>query len=293
MKDRILVGVPTRRRPEYLSGLLATLMYQTESKWDLLIVDTDPEPGLEEHPQVKRFIDTLRALDHRVTVARRPNPGSKSPVIAVNTLLVESALQGYGYLFKVDDDHTAPPETLARMREEVDGLEGEGPVLVSAPSPWMHKAWEGAVGPEDIRMIGQDETTPSDIRLEKNGEVFIGDGLFFRWKKDKANESYLVESKLGSDAVFMMRPDLRILQSDVGPSSLYAGAVWFLQLRGLLGYKIYFDRSLDVWHVAAPSGGVRREEGLYVKTEEVDYRRKDVLKMLLRQFDLEESWDKE
>lgn len=282
MKDRILVGIPTRDRPEYLCGVLATLMYQTEHRWDLLIVDSSSKQNrVYEYPQVKRFIDTLSALGHKVNFIDRPNFGSRSSVIAVNTILTEAALRKYGYLFFVDDDHTVPPDTLERMRVFIDEFPTKS-ILISGVTPWMHRAWDGAAGPEDI-INRKDGDEPSSLSVDSNGVLNVGTDLFYRWNYSLM-KSPIVESTLASDANFMMKPDLRILQSDLGPSSLHAFSIWFLQLKKLLNYSLFFDVSLNVWHVAAPSGGVRDEDGNHVKNREADNVRKELLKYWVRNY---------
>jgi hypothetical protein len=161
---------------------------------------------------------------------------------------------------------------------------GDSPVLISGVTPWMHEAWSGAVGPEDIFVPEKGaKTPPSDIRVTRNGKLKIGIELFYRWDTSEMDGT-IVESPLASDANFMMRPDLRILQSDLGSSSLHAFSVWFLQLRHLLGYRLFFDVGMNVWHVAAPHGGVRVEIGNHVKTKKEDLRRRAVLKKLLEDF---------
>lgn len=287
LENRILVGIPTRERPEYLSGILATLMYQDETRWDLLIVDTSPDENdrVKDHPQVSRFVRTLRALGHAVEFIDRPNKSSTSSVIAVNTILTEAVLREYGFLFFVDDDHTVPPNTLRRMREFIEDYD-ESPALISGVTPWMYEVWEGAAGPDDV--FYPDKHTkipPSDIKITLDGGLYIGKELFYRWDTSKM-VSLVVESPLASDANFMMRPDLRILQSDIGPSSLHAFSVWFLQLRHLLKYRLFFDVSLNVWHVAAPYGGVRVEVGNHVKDLAEDLKRRDILKQLIKDFEI-------
>jgi hypothetical protein len=282
--NRILVGIPTRERPEYLSGLLATLMYQDEPRWDLLIVDTSPDEDnrVKDHPQVSRFVQTLEALGHLVEFIERPNKASTSSVIAVNTILTEAVLREYSFLFFVDDDHTVPPNTLRRMREFIENC-SDFPALISGVTPWMQEAWYGAATPEDVFTPDKKvKIPPSDIRVQ-DGELRIGKELFYRWDTTEMT-SLIVESPLASDANFMMRPDLRILQSDIGPSSLHAFSVWFLQMRHLLGYRLFFDVSINVWHVAAPHGGVRVEVGNHVKDLEEDLRRRAILEKLVKDF---------
>ncbi len=295
-QDRILVGIPTKGRPEYLSTLLATLMYQTEEKWDLMIVDTDPDASACGHPQVDRFADTIVALGHEVYYIDQPTE-TKSEVAAVNRILMEAKSRGYEFLFKVDDDHTMPPNTLARLKAFLENDKGANvPRVISGLSPWMKPAWPGAIGPESVLDLGEHVGKFMDIWLEENDDAINGFDLhmdnthFYRWTIPKDYKGpYVRRSKRVHPANFMMRPSSQILWSEIGSSSMYADAIWSLQLQKFLGYELYMDMTVDVWHVAAPHGGVRTTEGDHTKNSGADNLRKEVLIQMLLDFDMSEK----
>jgi len=297
-KSRILVGIPTRDRPEYLSSLLTSLLFQDIGEWDLLIVDTSTEScSVQEHPQVKRLSDTIRALGHAVTFVRVPVAG-RSEATAVNRILTTAVIEDYEFVFKVDDDHVCPPKTLRKLREVILLREKEGPwpVLVSGAIPWMFKAWEEASGPEDICSVASlGERPVITMRIDPKTPSVCGDWTlkckvehFTRYTDDEG-KGFIRESDFGAAAEFMLRPDARILWSDVGESSIYADAYWFKQLERFLDYTFWFDLSVNVWHVAAPAGGVRREgqnpDDLFYKDEEEDIYRMKCFKAFLESRD--------
>ena len=289
MKDRILVGIATKQRPEYLSSLLGTLMFQTAEEWDLMIVDTDPVSSVFENVQVERFLRCFEALGHHVYRIQQPTH-QKSEVSAINRILVEADLMGYGFIFKVDDDHVMPPLTLEYLRSFLTGDRAvaptEGvPAIVSGVSPWMEPAWDGAIGPSDIRPT-KDGENPADMWVEERDDetlIHFNNGHFYRWEYSGLKAyPWVVPNKRVHPANFMMRPDSRILWTELGSSSMYADSVWSIQLQTLLKYEIYMDLTVNVWHVAAPHGGVREEVGNHLKDSTSDNLRKQWLIKLLK-----------
>lgn len=275
----MLVGIPTCGRPEYLSCLLSSLIYQDELKFDVLIADSDPRTPAEHDPMVQRFANTLRGTGRKVEFVEVPVVG-KSEASAVNFLLLTAVDRGYDYFYKVDDDHIVPPQTLKKLKERHIEISSEKdcPILLSGLTPWMYAAWKGATSPEDPPRSAQYLDNGLLTKIEKglDGEIKIEPNHFFRYKM-----SCLKETQLASAANFFMVPDARLLWSDIGPSSLYADAIWFLQLRKYLGYRMWFDLSLEVWHAAAPSGGVRDRTGDFGKSEDWDLIRLPLLQEFL------------
>ena len=220
------------------------------------------------HPLVAPFVDTLQGTGHAVKCIPVCVAG-KSEGVAVNRILVMSKLEGYDYVFKVDDDHVLPPDSLELLvRYHREAAPGGTPVLLSGVTPWMRQVFDGAASPYDnektLGDVGPRGITFVDQVLN-GGEVALEIGHFNRYAVNT-----LAPTELASAANFFLVPDVRILWSDVGESSKYADAMWFIQLRKLLGYKLFFLTGLNVWHAAALSGGVREEEGNFQKTSPED-----------------------
>lgn len=278
-REKILVCIPTKDRPEYLSILLSSLLYQTEQRFDILIAETgDPTLSKYQEAPVERFITTLRCLGHKVSISYVPVSGN-SEVAAVNYLLTEAVFKEYCYLYKTDDDHVLQPDLLERLLLAHIKLEDKHscPVLVSAITPFMHKVGPGLSGPDDYPYLSCPDRLTT---IEKNeDEVSINIGHFTRFLSDIG----LVESDLASNANFLMVPDARLLWEDIGHSSMNADAVWMVQNRVLFGYRYFFDTGCNSWHVTAPSGGVRDVSNCYEKTTDWDDRRRRHFAYIVRQ----------
>lgn len=286
--DKVLIGIPTRDRPEYLASLLSTILFQTYKEFDVLVVDTAPlgvknlESPLRKDPHIQRLGAALDGQGCNLAIVQVDVSG-RSEATAVNHILSRAMSEGYDFVYKVDDDHVMPPDTLERMIAALEKAEelGHKNVLISGVTPWMYAPWEGAAAPDDPVRRTQEITGPlTDIYLE-NGKHKIEVGHFHKY-----DHRALVETKLASAANFLMRPDVSVLWSDVGHSSLFADAIWFLQLQKFLGYRLFFDPGLWVWHVAAPHGGVRDKEGEHDKLSEADDRRRDQLDQVLKSLEM-------
>ena len=283
-----LVGIPTRDRPEYLSILLSSLIFQTNQLFDVLIVDTsdrwdsilDMENEYFNCPPVSRFIDTLKAQGHAVLLKHVPVAG-KSEVAAVNFIMTYATLNEYGYLYKTDDDHLLQPDLLARLLYAFN--QQKEPCLVSAMTPFMYRAKAGWSGPDSHAYLA----FPPDARLTtiqlKDDVADIDIGHFNRCTTDLG----IIESDLASNANFFMKPECKLLWEDIGHCSLFADAEWMLKLRHFFGFKFFFDTGCVSWHVTAPAGGVRDQVGNYEKNSEWDNLRRRRLTYLLKEFSKE------
>jgi glycosyltransferase involved in cell wall biosynthesis len=278
---QILVGIPTRDRPEYLSCLLSSLLFQTEKDFDVLIVDTSTEDEiLANHPMISRFVTTLRGVGHGVRFIRVDVAG-RSEVTAVNRIILTAYLENYDFVYKIDDDHVLPPIALNQFLSVMRTREKcKEPCLISGVTPWMKKVFDDGSSPSDPLR----STVVSQRGMTYVAEVFEEDvrlqiGHFSRY--DSAER---VPTELASAANFFFRPDIRILWSDIGRSSKYADAVWFTQLQKLLGYEFFFLSGVPVWHVAAHQGGVRELPEVFCKDFEEDALRANFFAKLLQEF---------
>lgn len=287
--ERVLVGIPTRARAPYLCGLLSTLLFQQlEDGFDILIVDTEPDssPGaVLDHPHVHRLGAALDARGVNLFTLHVP-AGGRSEATAVNRILMEAWSRRYGYVFKVDDDHVVPPDALDRLKRSVLSMErSDSPALVSGITPWMHEAWPGAAKASDVAVRPPLESPITRFVME-DSKLEIAVGHFTRFDPGVVGGWSRAQhpTQLASAANFMMRPDVGFLWSDIGESSLYADAIWFMQLAKFGNYRFAFDLGCEVWHVAAPSGGVRRKDGEFMKKDGEDKIRKEQLVSLAREW---------
>lgn len=282
---RVLVGIPTKARPDYLAGLLGTLMFQTYRDWDLLVVRTDPDPSMD-YTQPSRFYETLRAMGHAVTVIDLPTL-AHSEATAVNRILLEAKREGYELVYKIDDDHVMPPDTLRLLvachATAEDLCDRSEPVLVSGLTPWMDSVSELSVGPSrPHKAVPVPSHKISQVYL--NAESEKAEMIVGHW------DSYVCVAEpcvrptgIASAANFMMRPDVRIQWSDNSLSSLFADAAWFVRLQQYLGYRFFFEMNTQVWHVNAKRGGTWKK-GEDTKFGDEDKAQRSLLEFLLRSF---------
>jgi len=269
---KILVGIPTRSRPECVCMLLSSLFQETEIAFDIFIVENSKESCLADYVLFHRLKSAFEArntsiiLDHYYTSVR-------SEVASVNRILVKAS-EGYDYLFKVDDDHILEGKALSQLKESLEEVEfrqaESKPVIVCGMTPWMWVKFPGASGPDLCRSVLPDNPTAVSI---VGDEIYCDTGHFTRVVKRD-----LVRSQIGSAANFFMKPDIRILWSDFGEASMFSDAVWYLQLRRFFDYDIRFDTGVNVWHVAAPTGGVIKEHS----DREEQRNKYQVIKTLLK-----------
>jgi len=293
-RSRILVGIPTRDRLDYLTILLFSLLEQ-DVGFDVLIVNTSTrsEGGIAFEPDspISRISKTLYALGSNVE-CKSVSVVGYSETVAVNAILECAVERGYGYVFKVDDDHWIPSGTLKRFKTLIQKLDPkfEAPVVVSGVTPWMEPAYSGGAGPDDIAQGDPEEPVTYLERHDEAKTVTAIVNHFVRYPPEYCDpDKSLRETHLASAANFMMRPDTRILWSDTCSRSMYCDAAWFIQLRKLLGYRLYFDLGVNVWHVAAPSGGCRAGENGMLKTDGDNVKRAKFVYQLLKQFEWREK----
>jgi len=267
--ETILVGIPTRDRPEHLAALLGTLFFQTYQRFDVLIVDSGSKPA-KSSDQVQRVVNIL-GIDHTVTFIRVQAAGFSS-VVPTNRLIMEAVDREYDWLFKIDDDHILPPNTLMKLLGDAKRKEKEHPdseVVISGVTPWAHKVWEGASGPLDGRKsIAHEPLSYFKEETSENGvtkKYSMVVGHFDRYETEE-----LVETQFPSAANFLIRPKVPILWADIGPRCLWADVIWFLQLKCFLGYNFYVNTGIDIWHMVASTGGCRDGQFDYVKGTEVE-----------------------
>jgi len=286
--DRLLVGIPTRERPEYLTLLLSSLFTQSYQQFDILIVAGGGDDlGYMNELPLSRFVKAFQ--DRGIKVMTRLVPGvGRSEATAVNRILFEAVTGSYSYVYKVDDDHVLPSNTLEELLSDLEQLEDEDDslYLVSGVTPWMKKVWDGASGPgDDVKVVLKEHRKGSMVFTDcwVDADLGMEIGHF-----DRYLSSEVVRTKLASAANFMMRPDIRLLWSDIGESSKYADAIWFLQLQKFLGYKLYIDTGVEAWHVVAPTGGVREQADALVKESSWDKDREVQLCYSMIQFGMDD-----
>jgi glycosyltransferase involved in cell wall biosynthesis len=270
----ILIGIPTRNRPDYLAALLSSILFQSYQDFDVLIVDTasSDENRVEDSTIVGRFINALRGGGHKVDVVSDIPACGRSEAVAVNYILSAAKIRGYDLVYKIDDDHVLEPTCLKQLADAFYEKNDGSNIIVSGVTPWMHSLGPGMSSPFD--------------RLRRN--ITLGQNVSFLMKNeegtkvvvnhfDRYEEGQIKPTRLASAANFLMKPDMNVLWSDVSPSSFFVDAMWFLRLQHFLNYSLFFHLGVNVWHVAADTGGVRVKEGDLEKDSKWDKHNFDLL----------------
>ncbi|HET6426375.1 MAG TPA: glycosyltransferase family 2 protein [Planctomycetaceae bacterium] len=105
---RVSVLLPVYNSERYLRETVASVLQQTFTDFELLIVD---DGSTDRSPQI---LAELAATDSRISVTRRPNDGYVS---ALNELLAKARGE---YMARIDSDDVAFPKRFARQVEFLD-----------------------------------------------------------------------------------------------------------------------------------------------------------------------------
>lgn len=254
----ILIGIPTRGRPEYLAALLSSILFQKYVDYDVLIVDTasDGEKKVWDSTIATRFIHTIRGLGHRVDVVDWFPSCGRSEAAAVNYILHSAKNGNYDLVFKVDDDHVLEPTCLQVMSSAYYSLPTDKKAILSGVTPWMYCVRPGCSSPYDKKRCASTLGEYVSYLKQVDDDIEVVINHF-----DRYLDNFVARTQIASAANFMLKPDINCLWSDVSQSSFYLDAMWFLRLRHFFDYEFFFHLGVNVWHVAAESGGVRTEEG--------------------------------
>jgi hypothetical protein len=250
--------------------MLASLMSQTYKFWELYIFPNGDDTG-ELSYLIRQLSSILSVRGCEVSVIPMGELG-RSPSVVYN----RAQMLAEELLLCLDDDLWLPPTYLERMVEDFVLAEDqkEGSVVLSGVTPWSDKAFEG-VGPEQLV---EDSIFDFEkmIRLSWTGHSL--DRYLHQNARYKHKLSW-VDTDAISPANFMMRPSLKIPWSDCVVPSLFADVVWSVQLQYLGGYSLGFTTRAEAWHLNAPVGGLRKEDGVYDKSKEekVQWERVELL----------------
>ncbi len=259
---KVTIAIPTRSRPDYLAVMLSCLASQSYRNWELILFPNGEDSG-ELSYLSKQLISILNVRKNKCSVVPMGELGRSPSVVYNRAQLLADEL-----LLCLDDDLWLSHLYLEMMVE--DFLSGEdkkkGPIVLSGVTPWSDNAF-AEVGPDKVvdylgdsgeKMISfcnagvEGDATRWSLQLNQNARHL----QCFSW----------VDTDVISPANFMMRPSVVVPWSDCAVPSLFADVIWGLQLTSLAGYTLGFTTRAEAWHLNAPSGGLRLEEGGYDKS---------------------------
>ena len=205
--DKISVIVPVYNKKDYLEQCIDSILSQTYSNLELLLIDDESTDGSGD------ICDRYADRDERVRVFHRKNGG---PTAAVMTGLKKAA--GDYYVF-VDSDDYVSSDMLQKMAECLIGIQGEivccNHVLekqketIQAVAPLTPGIYESERLQQEIKekLIGNEERTISMSRCMKLYEksVFEGNEKYYDTQIRMGDDFNLVcPALLNSTRVVMM-----------------------------------------------------------------------------------------
>ncbi|MFA7143587.1 MAG: glycosyltransferase family A protein, partial [Candidatus Dojkabacteria bacterium] len=109
--DRILVGIPTKDRPQSLTRLLKSLKDQTFNDFDVIVVD-DSVADIRQNAELREAVIDISKNGHIINVVKGVN---LNQAVAHNHILNHAILNDYKLVFRVDDDITLDKHHLSRI----------------------------------------------------------------------------------------------------------------------------------------------------------------------------------
>jgi len=114
-KDKILIGIPSKDRAESLVRLLKSLLNQTVSNFDIVIVDDSVK---ENYLQINKLNDVINKLFEKGIYVLRMRGQGINQVAAHNDVLHQALERGYKLVYRLDDDVTLEPDNIERIFKE-------------------------------------------------------------------------------------------------------------------------------------------------------------------------------
>jgi len=124
VKERLLVGIVTRNRHNYLGFLLNSLLAQTYQKFDVMVMDNGDDESLYQNPHIMALFKRLEKEGH-VWRLWKGDPKVNCP--ETHQKILEASGQ-YEYIFKLDDDLILDQFYLERLMAQISGDVGVGAV---------------------------------------------------------------------------------------------------------------------------------------------------------------------
>ncbi len=260
----VTIAIPTRGRQDFLAVLLASIANDVRNVAEVLIIENGPMTEQYTSGVVLRMSELLVSLGVKVTATHIGDVGRQASQ-ARNFAQIHCTSE---FLICVDDDMWFEPGVINRMYRMFSIAErrAEGPVVLSALTPYVNSEWDGPKANDKLDMPGKDEKIIEVIPTPGQNMPFQ---LILKQNCSFQDCEVSVDALRWSDAltpgVYFMRPDISVPNWDISDQSLYTDIAWSLQLEILRGYKFCFDLGSRVYHLHAQSGGTRLGEGNYSK----------------------------
>ena len=234
--QRVSVTLPTRNRPGYVFQCLSSLLSQTFTDWDLVIVD-DSDPRLTEYVEFKFLCQLMEHYGHAVSLFLGEGLG----ITQSWQRGLEHSESALGQ--RLEDDVWLEPTYLERLYQVITRDENIAAVAGSNPNPFQQPT-RIEVDPFPNCMIEQkDSLIPIDgqatlLQTDKTYSVCHLHGLFM-YRKEAVQ-------RVGGFATHTSRFGHRD-ETDLSLRLYFAG------------YEILVYPRARLWHSEAPHGGSRED----------------------------------
>lgn len=255
--ERVTIGVPTRNRPSYLGTLLSSLLSQSFSNWDLILVN-DGDENLEGFHFLEGIFNIIEYKGHGLKIIPGPQAG---PAQAHNVILANSQNE---LIMRVDDDVYLNPDYIEILYEFMANRENVG-----------------AVGGRllNIHHLKTGFSHPLGEHKEWNGRIVFKDSHFVPY----ADHFLLKEEPYEADHLYChFLYQKRVAEEVGGFPDLYSQmgrreeTDTTLRMR-MAGYRLFVLPQATAWHIHSFFGGTR--DGIdksnyqkYLQMEEDDVR---------------------
>ena len=244
-KPRITIGIPTRNRYEYLALMLWSLLEQSYTEWDLLIIDdSDPKFDITQIPFLFPMLMKLENEGHKWKCLQGERKG---PHISHQKILSESTNE---FIFRVDDDCIMDKLCLEKLVECMNTeprIGGVAPIIVLP-----HAKKENQIQPEKWHSI---EQYMGKLIERPNGAVDSYGELQWHYHR---NTNYKKSEHLYSSFIYRKSAALGIggFPRDLSEVGHTEETDFTFRLH-LAGWKLYVVPESVLYHFQAPKGGIR------------------------------------
>lgn len=263
--ERITIGVPTKDRYEYLAILIWSLLEQTYTEWDIVFID-DSE-NYYPITQIPFIYPLLMMLEHKGHTWSCDQGEKRGPHVSHNKIIAKSKTD---LILRIDDDCIADKDYIMNLVKvmvtdpEIGAVGG----LVLLP----HAKDEEQQQPEKWHSM---EQYFGKLLEHPNGSVTHHGDLHWRYHRNQNPKpvEHLHSSFLYKKSAALGVGGYANDYSLVGHNE----ETDFTYKLHLLKWKMYVEPSAIVWHLRAPSGGIRAgKDGQEFNPEELwkqdDYR---------------------
>lgn len=247
----LLITLTSHNRLDYLKLLLTSLLNQTYSAWDLMIIDNGYDKPLTNKdniitdPLLKKLVNKLM-LNRTVQIKRFDTNIGKA---RARKVLLPNIKKAYEFVFDLDDDHYLDPDCILHLYNTIKNNPRIG--AVGSSSPDFRK--DSLTLVKEFRSSHKFNTIEVRNTPDGNRGVFLHRDVDYLWTKD--NKLYTRPIKVSHCSQFMYRSKM------VNPELLLGYSILAFTEETDLGLNIkknngdlYYQPNAINWHLFGEHG---------------------------------------